>query len=219
MKCLKHKHHAVHLTTRSPIMINALLHSLSQRESSSTVFNQYQQQDIRNNLRLYLTYLLQQKSKVLLIGEAPGYKGCRLTGIPFTSGAIIESSKHEIFKEIRDKIKLSRPAVSENTATIVWRCLEEYKDIPILWNAFPFHPHKKDEPKSNRKPTKEEIEEGKDCLRIVHKLFKPKKFCSIGRVGEKILANVFPDKEISYIRHPSYGGKNEFKQGIARVLK
>lgn len=201
-------------------MIDHLLNSLAQRKSSDVVFNQYhKQKDILNNLRLYLTYLLKHKSKVLLIGEAPGYKGCRLTGIPFTSGAIIENSNHKIFKKIRAGIRLSKPAVSEKTATIVWHCLEEYKDIPILWNAFPFHPHKRDDPKSNRKPTKEEIEDGKKYLKMVYALFESKKFCSIGRVGEEILDKVFPNEEISYIRHPSYGGKNEFKQGIARVLK
>ncbi len=31
--------------------------------------------------------------EVLLIGEAPGYKGCKITGIPFTSGEVVAPKK------------------------------------------------------------------------------------------------------------------------------
>jgi len=70
-------------------MLNRLLNELSQRKSSESVFNQYQDKSILNNLKAYMKYLLQYKPDVLLIGEAPGYRGCRLTGIPFTSGDVI----------------------------------------------------------------------------------------------------------------------------------
>ena len=39
----------------------------------------------RKNLELYLSDLASRKPTVLLIGEAPGYQGSRLTGVPFTS--------------------------------------------------------------------------------------------------------------------------------------
>lgn len=197
-------------------MLGDLLESLSGRESSEIVFNQYQDEEIRNNLKLYFDYLIQNKHDVLLIGEAPGYRGCRLTGIPFTGGVVIKNAKHKIFKEIGSEIKLHQ-VVSESTATILWDFLGNDRPVPILWNAFPFHPHKCGMPESNRKPNVQELKEGKKYLKIVYDIFKPKKLCSLGRVGEITLRELFPSEEIIYIRHPSYGGKKKFNNGMLKI--
>ena len=39
----------------------------------------------KHNLLTYLTKMKSVNPRILLLGEAPGHKGCRLTGIPFTS--------------------------------------------------------------------------------------------------------------------------------------
>lgn len=197
-------------------MLNRLLKELSQRKSSVDVFNQYQNNCILNNLNAYITYLLRYNTDILLIGEAPGYRGCRLTGIPFTSGEVIKTSKHNIFMEIDNEIMLPQ-ILSENTATILWEFIGINKSVPILWNAFPFHPHQSGKPESNRKPDASEIKEGETYLRIIYDLFKPRKLCSLGRVGESILRELFPESTISYIRHPSYGGKKDFIEGMNKV--
>ncbi len=197
-------------------MLDDLLESLSERESSEIVFNQYQDEEIRNNLKLYFDYLIQNKHDVLLIGEAPGYRGCRLTGIPFTSGVVIKNAKHKIFKEIGSEIK-PHQVVSENTAAILWDFLGNDRPVPILWNAFPFHPHERGMPESNRKPDVQELKEGKKYLKIVYDIFKPKKLCSLGRVGEITLRELFPSEEIIYIRHPSRGGKKKFINGMLKI--
>lgn len=54
------------------------------------VYNQYsyghQENYIRrDNLLTYLIQMYKLKPRVILVGEAPGYRGCRLTGVPFTS--------------------------------------------------------------------------------------------------------------------------------------
>jgi uracil-DNA glycosylase len=167
-------------------------------------------------LKAYITYLLQYNPNILLIGEAPGYRGCRLTGIPFTSGEVIKNSKHTIFKELGSEI-VPPQIISENTATILWEFLGSTKSVPILWNAFPFHPHQSDNPESNRKPDVSEIKEGETYLRIIYDLFKPRKLCSLGRVGESILKELFPKNTTTYIRHPSYGGKEKFIKGMNKV--
>ena len=87
-----------------------------------------------------------------------------------------------------------------------------------MWNAFPFHPHKKDDAYSNRKPSRTEIEEGKKYLTYMLELFKPSRLCALGRVAELTLKNTFPDKEVIYIRHPSYGGKKDFIEGMNLAL-
>jgi uracil-DNA glycosylase len=181
------------------------------------VYNQYTNPDILKNLELYLSYLLAYQSEVLAIGEAPGYRGCRLTGIPFTSCAVIRDRKHRIFHTIANEIRLEE-VTSETTAKILWDFLNEDMPVPIMWNAFPFHPHQETKPESNRRPNSDEIEEGKIYLRMVHDIYKPSKLCGIGRVGESILKEVFPDKEIVYVRHPSHGGKTDFTQGMKEVL-
>ncbi len=203
--------------SRINILDNFLM-SLSERESSNIIFNHYRDKDIRNNLGLYFEYLLQRRSDVLIVGEAPGYRGCRLTGIPFTSGDIIEKSHHKIFNEIRSKIRLHEISC-ENTATILWEFLRNCSSIPVFWNAFPFHPHKHGIPESNRKPTISELEEGKQYLKAVYCLFKPKRLCSLGRVGEAVLKDLFPNEKIEYIRHPSYGGKQDCIEGLRMVFR
>ena len=197
--------------------LNSLLELLSQRESSDTVFNQYKDRDILNNLRLYLEYVLANKNDTLFIGEAPGYRGCGLTGIPFSSGRLIEESNHKMFKELREKIKLKEIA-SEKTASILWSFIDN-KQAPLLWNAFPFHPHKKNNIASNRKPTKSEIEEGRGYLLMITELFNPTRLCALGRVGELTLKRIFPNQKIIYIRHPSYGGKKDFINGMKFLQK
>src|SRR5690554_6491486 len=37
------------------------------------------------NLRLYLRQMMTRRPSFLLVGEAPGYRGCRVTGVPFTN--------------------------------------------------------------------------------------------------------------------------------------
>ena len=123
-----------------------------------------------------------------------------------------------MFKEIGGQIKLSE-VKSESTATIVWDFLDKNMKVPIFWNAFPFHPHQKANPNSNRKPNNLEIQEGKSYIEEIYELSKPKLLCSLGRVGETALKNVFPNKEVIYIRHPSYGGKKDFMRGMRLLLR
>ena len=197
-------------------MLDSLLRSLSERPSSTVVFNQYQNAHVLNNLKLFLHYLLEHRHDVLLIGEAPGHRGCKLTGIPFTSGSVIRAARHGTFKQIGDRIKLPQ-IYTEATASIFWEFFGSDRPIPILWNAFPFHPHKPGNPDSNRQPNQSELEEGKRYLLMLHQIFQPKQLCSLGRVGQAILGELFPDDEIIYVRHPSYGGKKSFVRGMSQL--
>jgi hypothetical protein len=44
----------------------------------------------RRNLELYLEEMLDRAPKVLLLGEAPGFRGMRITGVPFTNRTMFQ---------------------------------------------------------------------------------------------------------------------------------
>jgi len=101
----------------------------------------------------------------------------------------------------------------------MWKYLGRDKPVPILWNSYPFHPFRRRKPESNRKPTSPEVQEGIVYVKMIYEIFKPQIICSIGRVGEGILKETFPEMEIHYIRHPSRGGKSEFMSGMDSVFQ
>ncbi len=198
--------------------IQKYIEVLSVRESSSTVFNFYQSRRVANNLKHYLEVMISHKGKrILLVGEAPGYKGCKITGIPFTSGEVIRTSRHPILEKVRNSIYLSK-VESENTATIVWEYLEKKKSAPLFWNSFPFHPHPKGNPDRNRLPNKKEIKEGISYLASLAEIYQPDIVAGIGHSGECSAKQAFPEKRIKYIRHPSFGGKSDFIDGMNKII-
>jgi hypothetical protein len=81
-------------------LIEEFITELVRHKNTATVCNPYLNQNIADNLRLYLDAMIKMKGKrVLLVGEAPGYKGCKITGIPFTSGKAFERFDHPLLKE------------------------------------------------------------------------------------------------------------------------
>ena len=206
--------------------VENLLDKLASFPNSKVVTNPYVEQYAIDNLRHYFKYVLSQKGKrILLVGEAPGYKGCRITGIPFTSGRVFQEIPHPILLALKDKICLPK-LEAENTATIVWRVLTEalHKKssknniTPIFWNSFPFHPHPAGQTNKNRAPTKNEIVFGSEILKELHQIVKHDSVAGIGLKGVTALKTLFPDQTVQAIRHPSYGGKKQFKEGINSLL-
>jgi len=193
--------------------LDSFLNMLASRQSSESVYNQYKDERLLHNLKTYFSYLLTNGYGPLMIGEAPGYKGCRITGIPFTSSNQISHSKHKIFTQNSSDFFLSVKK-SENTASIVWEKIKTDTTFPVFWNAFPFHPHKKDNSLSNRRPVGEETEEGKKYIALLLELFPTKRIYAIGNVSYDLMRNNFPGFEVVYIRHPSFGGKKGFLKKI-----
>lgn len=191
---------------------------LQRRASRDQAFNLYKDPHLLANLKLYFEYLYTlNQNHILLIGEAPGYKGCRLTGIPFSSCELIQNSQHKLFQHLRENIVLQESA-SENTAAMVWEELEDKSIIPIFWNAFPFHPFTKGKQTTNRAPSSKEVEEGQWYIKELIKIFEPRTIAAIGRKGEIALQKLNLKTKIKYIRHPSYGGKTDFIKHINEVM-
>jgi uracil-DNA glycosylase len=166
----------------------------------------------RSNLILYLSSY-DKVPRILLVGEAPGYRGCRFTGVPFTS------EKQLYYNELPfngTQSSNSTKPYSEGSASVIWNNLSQFFPSFILWNCFPFHPHQSNNVLSNRKPKTKEINEFSPILLKLHELINPKLVLSIGRTAETTLQKLGIDS--TYIRHPSYGGSNIFKAQIKSIF-
>lgn len=152
----------------------------------------------------------------MLVGEAPGYKGCGVTGIPFTDEN--EMKNHLGTEREGYYFENIQCLQKENSAGIIWGAIQARNDgkIPVMWNAYPFHPFKENKRSSNRKPNKTELIVGKSYLEELIDIFKiPKNdIYAVGRVAQSQLGYL---GAVKYICHPSHGGKAECVNGILSI--
>lgn len=183
------------------------------------------------NLRKYL--LMRENANYILIAEAPGYQGCHFSGIPMTSERLFENHK-DIFKGMKRSSNpqklMGQPKTVQNdgfaepTATIVWElmvselCIEP--DNFVLWNTFSFHPYKKENLLTNRPPCHHELNLGKEILEKFLKIFSAGEIIAVGNVAKETMTNFgYTIKEDHCVRHPAYGGANEFCAGMRQLIK
>jgi uracil-DNA glycosylase family 4 len=152
-------------------------------------YNQYADSQLRR--RRLAAYLADgADAPLLLVGEAPGYRGTRISGIPLTS-----------------ERQLTGNGPAEATATIVHRTLEELglaRDV-LLWNLVPTHPGTAT---SNRAPTRAEIDASEPFLA---ELARGRRVIAVGRLAHARLGG-------AYVRHPSHGGAVAFRDGLVAAL-
>lgn len=152
-----------------------------------------------------------------MVGEALGHRGGRLTGIPFTSERILlENRLSNMIDFSACRVANVEKPASEQTATIVWNGFAQLKQLPLCWNAFPFHPFKKGKPLSNRPPTTAELGIGSNYLRLILSTFDIGEILAVGRRAELALGRM--GIKHTPIRHPSHGGKIPFLDGLDRVV-
>ena len=201
------------------LVIAGLIRRLEQRPHSPTVTNPYRLPHRTANLRTYLEAMLERPGRrILLVGEALGYRGGLLTGIPVSSCALFTDAPHPFLRSLQDRIQLCENA-SEATAKIVWDYLRSRRTLPLFWNAFPFHPHLAGADASNRAPDAGELAEGQIYLELVGRLYRPERIAGLGHKGTRAAQQAFPGQQVTRIRHPSYGGKRGFIQGMDALLR
>ncbi len=183
---------------------------------SERACNPYANAIRRENLLLYLEEIGQPR--MLLVGEAPSHRGGRLTGIAFTSEQIMLSGVDGRFLgENRGYRKATRgpKRSTEASATMVWATIKNIEPLPLLWNAFPFHPFVSEKPHSNRIPTASELLIGAPFLEILMRLFPIEVVVAIGNLAERSLTRL--GIAHTKVRHPSQGGKRKFVEGLAQL--
>jgi uracil-DNA glycosylase len=152
-------------------------------------YNQYAASRLlRRRLRSYLE--ARRGVEIVLVGEAAGYRGARVSGIPFTS-----------------ERQLTGSGLAEATATIVHRVLATLgvEDEVLLWNVVPTHPGNET---SNRRPTRVEVEAASPFL---DELTRGRVAIAVGRLAAGAL-------DAPYVRHPSHGGAAAFEAGLQRAF-
>lgn len=156
--------------------------------------------------------------RLVLIGEAAGYQGCRVSGIAFTSEALLIAGQ---IPAIAATPRLStRPKPwSEPSARVVWRTLYEQAlaERTFLWNAFPLHPHDPGRPLSNRTPTRAELAAGEPVLSALRKAMPDAVLAAVGNKASEALTRL--GHAHVALRHPAYGGVPEFVAGITRLAQ
>jgi hypothetical protein len=138
----------------------------------------------RDRLREYLER--HAGTQLLLVGEAAGYRGARVSGIPFTS-----------------ERQLTGAGPAEASATIVRRTLDELELDALCWNVVPTHPGTAT---TNRRPTVPEI---RDSLPFLDELTRGRRVLAVGRLAADVTG-------APYVRHPSHGGAAAFRAGLLR---
>lgn len=168
----------------------------------------------RRNLQSYLEHALTSGASTVWVARDLGYRGGRRTGIAMTDEIHLESAK-QLLGGVCLERATKGPPVAERTAAVVWRVLSTLNLPVVLWNVFPFHPHMADEPFSNRCHTRSERVVTMPIFAALIDLVQPRNIVAIGREAALALADL--GSSVSIVRHPSYGGQNEFIAGLHTI--
>lgn len=216
---------------------------LLKKSPPGAVFNPWWQVDKENDAdrnapairRRHLRAYLRERVggvKLVLIGEALGFRGGHFSGIPMTSERILLGKKKDngiepehVFSSIKARRTSKREqcpdGFSEPTATIVWSSLLRLGVKPeefVLWNAFPWHSFN---PRrgllSNRMPNKSERSAGLAVLEAFLNLFPSNEIVALGNVAASQLKEL--NVECQRVRHPASGGAKLFRQQIGKIVK
>lgn len=166
--------------------------------------------------------------RLVLVGEAPGYRGCRISGIPFTSERQIRTGRVPRVSEAYVRVFGNAPITpyiggwAEPSATIVWNVLRVLglAADTILWNACPWHPYVGNNPLTNRAPTMAELDAGLPVLCELLDDYAPDAhIIAVGNLANFQLERAgVGDRYLGRARHPAFGGASSFREDVQRLL-
>lgn len=153
--------------------------------------------------------------RMLLIGEAPGYQGCRYSGVPFASERLLLGGRIPRMPDLQGvRITSRRLPWSEPSSTIVWDALRDLglAEDSVLFNAVPWHPEGERGPHSNRTPTRAERQDGLAYLEMFLGLFDNVAVTALGNTASETLETL--GVRHTKVRHPANGGAVKFRRQL-----
>lgn len=168
------------------------------------------------NLHRYLE--LTAGASTLLVGEAPGWRGATITGVPFMSmreltarpGVLTGDPEGDGFAPRTD------PAAGwELSASIVQKALRSWPETPVNWPIYPDHPFRAPDRATNRAPRVPEVAAGSAIALELVAALGVRRVVAIGRKAERAL--VAAGIEAIPVRHPAQGGAAVFAMQMAAL--
>jgi hypothetical protein len=202
------------------------------RSSTDTLFNQYQDADLRAecpdgpairraNLRSYLSSY-HDMPVVLVVGEAAGPWGMRWSGVPFTS-------ERQLVKQTVPfagrAASLQNPAVhlgrrsphTSGSATIFWRVMRRWFPAFLAVDVVPFFPHTKGDVLKKGTPSESEIRQFLHILEQTSTLLQPATIVAVGKTASEAIGNLGVDHEA--VHHTAHDAKKEFPAGMQAIFE
>jgi hypothetical protein len=168
----------------------------------------------RENLRRVVRAALENGVDSVWIARDLGYRGGRRTGLALTDEFHLVAHA-KLLRSGPLERATNGPPVIERTALVIWRMLQLLNAPVFLWNVFPLHPHEPEDPLTNRNHSRAERTACQPLLLWVLQHLNPKKVVAIGRDAKLALDDI--NANATAVRHPSYGGQNDFVRDIATL--
>lgn len=165
----------------------------------------------RANLTAFLKAARALKIDTTWMGRDLGYRGGRRTGLALTDERHLPAFAR-LYCGSNVVQATMGPAVAERTAAEIWSAIGALKNPPFLWNVFPFHPFEPGNPFSNRRFTTKELAAVHHVNQALIDWLGIRRIVAIGQDAAHYSASF--GVEVLTVRHPSYGGVTDFRQGI-----
>lgn len=170
----------------------------------------------RQNLSSYLSAVESMGVDTIWMGRDLGYRGGRRTGLALTDEHHL-SEMAQLYPGCNPRQATRSGALAERTAAEIWAAIRSVKSAPLLWNVFPFHPHDPDNPFSNRRFTNHELHKAEEFNNELIAWMNITRIIAIGQDAAHYAMRF--GVQVIVIRHPSYGGVREFREGIRQIYQ
>lgn len=169
----------------------------------------------RRNLETVLRSRHEMKVDSIWFGRDLGYRGGRRTGLALTDEVTMLSLASTSGEAKAFSKATQGSPVAERTAGFIWSFISRLPRPPMLWNAFPFHPHEPDAPFTNRSHTARERRQTAWAIEALVERLGCRQLVAIGNDASKALSDL--DFKHELVRHPSYGGQRQFLETMERI--
>jgi hypothetical protein len=172
----------------------------------------------RQNLEAYLDRV--GAPRLILVGEALGFRGGRFSGIAFTSERQLLGPEGRRLPWAGAPFRATsrNPALwLEPSGSVVWDALGGEARGALLWNSFPWHPYGARGPLSNRTPERSLVAANLHVLERLLAETAGARVLAVGRTAQGALAEI--GVEAPALRHPAHGGAAIFRSQLHNLTR